>query len=87
MKRVVLATALALAVSLLSIASVLGVGPQPMPDAACAAPGNAIAHAAISAPRGPAHEEVPHLHDFDLDGVWACYHRNVTYPPADPSLE
>ena len=88
MKRAILTLAIAIALSLLSAASVLAVGPQPLPAAPCAAPGNAIAHAAIPAGvTSPAHEEVPHLHDFDLDGTWACYHRNVTFPPGHPGLE
>lgn len=87
MKRLFLVTALALLISLVSAVSVLAVGPQPLPEAACAAPGNAVAHGAIRASATIAHEEVPHLHDFDSDGIWACYHRNVTYPPGNPSLE
>jgi hypothetical protein len=57
------------------------VGPQPLPDAACNQ-GTANAHAQGA---GGA-EYIAHQHDFNSDGVFACYHRNPTYPPANPTL-
>lgn len=82
MKRLLLVIAAALAMLLLSVGSTLAVGPQPLPAAACN-------DGSLSAPAGGgvSQEEVAHLHDFDGDGIWACYHRNVTYPPASSSLE
>jgi hypothetical protein len=48
-------------------------GPQPLPDAPCAA--TATAHESI--PEGlMAHERVAHQHDFDADTVFGCYHFN-----------
>jgi hypothetical protein len=55
-------------------------GPQRLPDAPCN-DGTATAHAQEA---GGA-ESIPHLHDFDNDGVWACYHLNPTAsPPPGP---
>jgi hypothetical protein len=78
MPRLVLAVASSVLLMVAAASSALAVGPQPLPEAACNA-GTETAHGAIPEVSGPAHEEVAHLHTFD--GVTACYHRNVTYPP------
>lgn len=55
-------------------------GPQPLPDAACNA-GTANAHGHI--PAG-VHEQVAHLHDFDNDTIFGCYHGNpVNFEPGE----
>lgn len=76
MKRVVLVVALALTMLLLSVGSALA-GPQPLPLAACNS--GTLAHTQT--------ESIPHLHDFDNDGTWACYHFNIHRPPPGPGLE
>jgi hypothetical protein len=81
MRRVLLIAGLALAMLLLSAGSTFAVGPQPLPSAACNS-GTANAHDV-----GAQGHEVPSLHDFDSDGIWACYHRNPTFPPPNPGLE
>ena len=58
-------------------------GPQPLPDAAC---NQGTANAEAQAASGALHH-IASLHDFDSDGVFACYHRNPTYPPPSPTLE
>lgn len=69
-------------VFLLSLASVAqAVGPQPLPAAACNQ-GTQHAHTVSNGA-----EHIAHYHDFDGDGTTACYHRNPTYPPANPGLE
>ena len=47
---------------------------QPMPDAACNA-GTIQARGLVDA---GARRHIPHLHDFDADGDFACYHFNPT---------
>jgi hypothetical protein len=76
-----IAIALAYAVFMLVPAGAGAVGPQPLPDAAC---NEGTDHARDV---GSGAEHVAHLHDFDADGVTACYHRNPTYPPATSALE
>ena len=79
MRRVVLSLASAALLMLAAASSALAAGPQPLPEAACNA-GTETAHGAIPYGSGYGHEEVAHLHTFG--GETACYHRNVTYPPA-----
>lgn len=82
MKRVVLVVALALTMLLLSVGSTFAVGPQPLPLAACNS-GTANAHDVGA----QGLERIAHLHDFDDDGIVACYHLNITFPPGHPGLE
>lgn len=58
-------------------------GPQPMPAGAC---NEGTVNARTNTPT-EARDFVPHLHDFDQDQVFACYHANPTYPPATGDLE
>lgn len=58
-------------------------GPQPLQDGPC---NEGTVNARGNTPT-EARDFVPHLHDFDADGVFACYHANPTYPPATPDLE
>lgn len=74
MRRAVLVIGLALSMFMLSVGTALA-GPQPLPWAACDG-GTANAHA-IGA---QGLERIPHTHDWDDDGILACYHSNVTYP-------
>jgi hypothetical protein len=77
MRRFLLVVVLVLALAAVALAGGAGAaGPQPLPDAACNQ-GTETAHAE-GAGGG---ESIAHLHDFDSDGVWACYHRNPTAPP------
>lgn len=78
MRRAARVIGLALSIFMLSVGTTLA-GPQPLPLAACNG-GTANAHAV------GAHgsERIPHMHDFDLDGTFACYHRNDTYPAHVP---
>lgn len=78
MRRAVLAIGLALAMFMLSVGATLA-GPQPLPLAACNS-GTANAHEVGA--QGA--ERIAHLHDFDGDGIWACYHRNDRYPAHVP---
>ena len=58
-------------------------GPQPLPEAAC---NEGTANARGNTPT-EARDFVAHFHDFDSDGIRACYHANPTYPPATSDLE
>jgi hypothetical protein len=57
-------------------------GPQPLQGSCNAGTANARGNTPTEA-----RDFVPHFHDFDLDGIVACYHANPTYPPASPALE
>jgi len=83
MKRTFLIGALTLAMLLLSAGSVAA-GPQALPSAACNS-GTATANAAGAQTQSG--DETPHLHDFDGDTVYACYHFNITQPPPGPGDE
>lgn len=82
MKRVLLVGSLAVAIVLaMSLGTTAFAGPQPLPAAAC---NQGTVHANTVANDG---DTVPHLHDFDADGTWACYHFNPIYPPPGPGDE
>lgn len=79
MKRTLIVCLLAFALLLVSFGGVASAfGPQPMPDHACNQ-GTAIPWT------GYLDNSIPHLKDWDGDGVFACYHLNPTYPPGDGS--
>jgi hypothetical protein len=84
MKRVLLVIALALTMLLLSTGSALAGGPQPLPAAAC---NSGTANAADHGAQTQSGDETPHLHNFDGDSISACYHFNITFPPANSGLE
>ena len=65
----------------MSFGSVALAGPQPLPAAACNQ-GTQHARTLVENP-----EHIAHYHDFDHDGVLACYHFNLTYPPPPPGFE
>jgi hypothetical protein len=82
MKRLVLILGVLACMTFL-VTPAAAAGPQSLPDAAC---NQGTVNARAQAPSDAAHH-IPGLHDFDSDGVFACYHRNPTYPPPSPTLE
>jgi hypothetical protein len=81
MRRVLASLVLGASLAVIGAGSAFA-GPQPLPSAACNS-GTANAHAVGA----QGSESIAHLHDFDGDEIWACYHINPTVGGIPAGLE